>query len=384
MALERPFQLSKTLTSSCSHFRSYRDKSSLEGFSPCHVFCNHSYGMSRSEQKCLSTLLTEGRAALATGELYMACAALANNGLTHELEKELSVSEQMLLQARRALNRGELEKAMAILQKPVEQRGIYEGDRFALLAQAFHRLGDVQKAAEAFDQAIELFKQAGDEHRELRAAINRLICFSDARSSTVGSLFVLEQRARRSEYYDLAAGVQRTRAIELLRECRLSEATEACRDSLRSYELDGCPEDRLIAMSLLAILEVLGGNLKAAEVARNSVFPVDRRAAVYLQAFDSIVAGRIPPLPKGHALDAIPWKKLMLKPASVPGKILAALKEKPLTRNQLIEAVWGPRASHPSYRNRLYTAVNAARKAHRVDIIFDGETYRLRSGSQSA
>jgi hypothetical protein len=255
---------------------------------------------------------------------------------------------------------------------------LYAGDRHFLLALVHHRQGDIQLAARDLDRAIVSFRMAGDTHRELRSAVNRLICFSDCDSCTVGALIVLEQRALREGYYDIAGVIQRTRALELLRTCHLTEALAAGREAVRSYSFDGCPEDRLITIALVAIIEVLIGNLSAAQELRSSIFPVEPRVQVYLNCYEQIVAGRLPTVPKGHALDAIPWKKMALKPMSVPGKIIAALKSRPLSRDQLIESVWGSTADHPSYRNRLYTAINAIRKANHFDIYFDGESYRLR------
>ena len=336
--------------------------------------------MSLSEQKCLLKLTTDGRDALAVAEFYKACAALANNGETHPGEKTLSDSEKTLLDVRRLLNRGSLSQACLHLES-LSELGLSPlllGDRYFLFALAQHRMGKIQAAADSLDRATKAYRIAGDRHRELRAAINRLICFSDSRAVTVGSLFVLEQKAMRENYFDLAAVIQRTRSIELLRLGNLNEALAACRESVHSYGLDGCPEDRLIALCLVAIMEALRGNLPVAQDARNSVFPIDARVAVYVQCYEAIISGRTPSFPQGHALDVIPWKKLVLKPLSVPGKILAALQEKPLTRDQLIEAVWGTGADHPSYRNRLYTAINAVRKNNKVDVYFDGETYRTR------
>jgi hypothetical protein len=336
--------------------------------------------LSLSEQKCLLKLTTEGRETLAAAEFYKACAALANNGETHPEERLLSAPEKVLLDVRRLLNRGSLSQACLNIES-LSELGLSPlllGDRYFLFALAQHRMGKIQAAADSLDRSVEAFRIAGDKHRELRAAINRLICISDTRAVTGGSLFVLEQKAMRENYFDLAAVIQRTRAIELLRSGNLNEALTASRESVHSYGLDGCPEDRLIAICLVAIMEALRGNLTVAQEARNSVFPVDARVAVYVQCYEAVIAGRTPSLPEGHALSVIPWKKVALKPMSVPGKILAALQEKPLTRDQLIEAVWGAGADHPSYRNRLYTAINAVRKTNKVDIYFDGETYRTR------
>ena len=341
-----------------------------------------------SEQHYLSLLATKGAEALSSIDLYKACAALANNGQKHAEEARLSELERTLQEARRCLSRGEIAQAQTLLHSLEDSvlTDLYAGDKHALLAILHHRNGNLSQVVPELDLSIEFFRKAKDGHRELRSEINRLICSSDCESSTTGALFALEQRAMREKYYDLAAGVgrgyalavERTRAIELLRSCQPVEALIACRDSLRSYQLDGCPEDRLLALALLAIVEALCGNLAAANEARQGIFPICARVAIYIHCYEAILAGHTPQVPKSHALDSVPWKKMFLKPSSVTGKIISALKIKPLNRNELIEAVWGAQASHPSYRNRLYAAINSARKLNQANIYFDGENYRLR------
>ncbi len=101
------------------------------------------------------------------------------------------------------------------------------------------------------------------------------------------------------------------------------------------------------------------------------------KVETYLEVFESLRQGKIPKLYSGHALFGVNWKKDTLRAESVPGKIIAALKERPRSKDELIRIVWGEDAVDVSYVARLHAAIKYVRKEKGIPVSFDGEKYAV-------
>lgn len=315
--------------------------------------------------------------------LYKACAAIANNG--GKRAEEFGLPEQCapLLDARRMLKNGTLNEAFLRLETARPDGSdtvlniLLEGDTHALRALYFGRLGKFAEGQREANFAAQTFARIPDNHRALRALINAEIFRCNLDTFTVGGLYSLEQRARRLNFHDLVGNVQKARAVQLMNAGKFEEAIPEALDAVRSYELDGCPEDRSVAECILAILYLLVGKIPDAQASIGKVHFRDGKVTVYYQAYQSLVVGKTPQIPKQHPLNGTPWPVHQVKRDSVSGKLLRRLSVGPASRDELIREIWGAGALHPSYCARLYTVINHLRRKNQQSIVFDGNVYRL-------
>lgn len=334
--------------------------------------------MTRTESQLLATLECHGPSGLTPYELYRAHVPLANNGTKRESEESLLPEHRALLEARRLIHAREHSSAHQLLSGLEVKESLLAGDRSSLLGAIAHREGNVELAARHYAEAGQHFEQGGDAHRMLRARINSRICENDLQSYLAGPLFALEQEARRREFRDLAAIVQKARAGELLSRGRFAEAFREAQVAIESFCVDGCSEDLEVARLLAALAAVATGDLAAGKQYFESVHLSGGKLVVYQDAYRALLAGKLPSVPPGHPLEGTPWPSFAVKSESIPGKVLRRLQQGPATRTELIEAVWGKDATHPSYQNRLFNVLNKLKKTFHQTIIFDGSAYRLK------
>lgn len=328
-----------------------------------------------SEYQCLSALSAE--AMLSPLEIYKACVAVANTGKQLPSEAQLSAEEKDLLECRRQIFRGAFKEAKKLLSNAAGLNDFLEGDRKFLFAQILHRSGDQRGAEKLMKDAARDYLAAKDLHRELRARVNAAICVADLDRCLMGDLYAFELEARSQNFFDIAANICRTRAVELLRAARMPEAYTQAMEAKALYEQDGYPDDKSVALLLAALAKLSLGEMAEAEALRSQALITEGKVSVYANLYESLLQGRQPHLPTGHPLASVAWKNLGLKLSSVPGKIMQCLRDGPRSRDELIDAVWGPNALSPAYCSRLYTAINSLKKTKGIAIIFDGEKYRI-------
>jgi tetratricopeptide (TPR) repeat protein len=339
--------------------------------------------MSRSEYRCLALLRMGKGHELSADEVYRAMVAENNaheTESTMRVENNLSLAQQNLLFIRRRIRRGELTVARDILlHLPITKDLSLDGDRLFLLASIAHRQGAPREASQLYSEAAKQYLQAPDDYRALRSLINAEICSGSLANSLSGSLYSLEQEVRRQGYHELAAHCLRMRASELLSAGRGPEALSEAEAAVAFYDLDGDPEDKAIAQYLSAIAQFQSQNAEAAQKTSTKIHLHDGKVKVYAHILESLLKGKNPKTPVGHPLDGVRWLIHSAKGESISGKIIQNLNMNPMTRDQLIAAVWGPEALDPSYCDRLYSAIKFIRKNQRRTILFDGEFYRLLS-----
>lgn len=330
---------------------------------------------SASEQKYLRDL--RRRLPADDRATYLAAISVANSGATIPEEACLPEIEKNLLQVRRFLYEQKLDEARSLLEKCNSLDPFLKGDQLFLIAQFHHRKGEQKSACIFMNEAGDLYQQAGDLHRELRARSNSAICLSSLESCLVGDLHIYEQEARREGFLDILANILRTKAMEFLIAQRPQEAQAQALEAAGLYELDGYREDHAVALTLAAVCALLIGDVvKAQELKSRSSF-LDGKVKSYHQVYMDLLTGKVPKVIAGHPLERMNWKSAILKPESVAGKIVQHLRTGAKTKDELIRFTWGENALDISYCDRLYTAINSLRKERLITVIFDGEFYRL-------
>ncbi len=334
-----------------------------------------------TDWQCVARL--DSREPLPPLGIYKALSGLANNGASRKEEEQLPPEARLLLEARRLLKERKLEDFDRLAMDFHAKTGdsgfdqILIGDLQALHAMRLGKKGLFQEARQAALAAAEVFANTPDLHRELRARINAEIFLCTLDTFLIGTLYSLEQSARRAGFDDLVGNIRKGRTIQLMDAARFEEALAEAIGAAAAYEHDGCPEDRAVANTILAILNLLTGHVAEAQIAAGKVHFKDGKVKPYFDAYQALVSGKKPQVPEGHPLALVPWPVHQVKRESVSGKILRRLSEGPATRDELIAHVWGEKALDPSYNARLYTAINQLRKKDGHGIIFDGSHYRL-------
>lgn len=337
-----------------------------------------------SDWQALSVLLEQGAPQLEPYFVYKACIAFAINGETHEAELTLAKEYSVLLSARRAIKVLNLPVTAALLENypklDVTHERYFElmGDREYLFGLLAHRMHDPETSEACFEQAAQLHAKGKDRHRALRSLINQKICRSTLASHVSGDLFFLKQRAFAEGYFDLVGNIEKAAACEWLCDGNFAEAERASQNAVAQYSIDGCPEDRSVAMTLYGISTFLMGHHEKAALLVGQVVIKNGKVASYLSILESLLAGKAPQLTEGHPLFPVQWPKMSkLKMNSIPGRIMQCLNESPMGRDQLIQSIWGENAIDPSYCGRLYTAIKDLRRKYGVSIEFDGQNYQI-------
>ncbi len=334
-----------------------------------------------TDWQCVALL--DGHEPLPSIAVYKALSGLANNGATRPEEVDLHEHARRLLEARRLLKAGKYADFDSLLQSFQARSGdpeldqILMGDAQALEAMKLGKQGRFDEARTAALAAAEHFSGTPDRHRELRARINAEIFLCTLETYLIGTLYSLEQAALRGGFDDLVGNIRKGRTIQLMDAGRFEEALAEALGAAAAYERDGCPEDRAVAHTVLAILHLIAGHVGDAQIAAGKVHFKDGKVKPYFEAFQSLVSGKKPQPPEGHPLAIVPWPVHKVKKESISGKILRRLSEGPATRDELIAHVWGDQALDPSYCSRLYTAINQLRKKEGANIVFDGSLYRI-------
>lgn len=330
-----------------------------------------------SEQQHLSALRTG--LDTASVSLYKACIAVACNGLKLPEEDQLGPHERNLLEVRRLLFASKLQEAEAILMNFVSPILLLNGDRLFLWGQIHHRKGEQKLASEYMNYAADEYRSLGDFHRELRARVNGALCLSSLESVLVGDLYCLELEARRRGYSDIVANICRTRATELLIAEKYKQAITQAKDAAEFYLNDGYQDDRSVAILIAALASYLSGDSESALSLRDQVFVTEGKVQIYYRALEALFNHKIPSIPKGHSLERMKWPKLGIKKNSITAKIISALEDGPLTKEELIDLVWAPKDFNEAYIRRLYSAINQIRKDNQAVVVFNGERYELAS-----
>jgi len=314
--------------------------------------------------------------------LYRATSASANVGRVLEVESKLTETQRRIHHARRFIFASDYKRAEEILADESDLTPILRGDRLCLLAIIAHREShDWGRARDLMIAAAKIFETCGEFHRMIRARINSLICARDLGEYDQGALYALEQECIRRGYHDQAGLIQRGRTIELLNEGEFTRALTEGERALESYKLDGCPEDRSVALAIVAISKFLNGKHSEANSLAASIPVRSERTQSYLQILDHLQKGKTPTISNSHPLGRVPWKKAnssKFRRSSTYGRILELIRQRPYPRHELIEAIWGKNSCGVSYDNRLYVAIATLRKKHGICVEFDGERYRAK------
>lgn len=330
-----------------------------------------------SEQTHLYNLRKNNQVTLK--EIYLACVSVANSGSTLPEEIHLQKDYVCLLQVRRLIYNQHLELALNRLDSIETEDPFLQGDSIFLRAQIFHRQGSQTEAARLMSDAANFYAVAGDFHRELRARVNGSICVSSLESCIVGDLYIYEQEARRRKYHDILANILRTKSMELLLAHRFQEAFVQAQEASNLYQVDGYLEDGCVAVFISAIAQILLGDFIKAQQVRMLANIPDGKAKSYREIYEDLLNGKRPKIFPGHPLSRMDWKTSFIKPESIPGKLLAALRARPQTKDELIVHIWGENAKDSSYYDRLFTAIGFLRKDKSLTILFDGVHYRIDS-----
>lgn len=311
------------------------------------------------------------------GDLYKACITVANHGLKLPEEDKLTNEEKSLLLVRRMIFEKKLTEAEDLINSLSPNDNLLFGDKLFLLGQIYHKLGKQDLASGFMFQAADYYKQTGDKHRELRARVNAAICIVTLEDALFGVLYSFELEARQNNFFDIAGNIVRTKAMLLLSHGRLQESYSQAMEAANCYKLDGYQDDYGVTIYIAAIAQFLLGNIALAVETRNKAMTSEGKSESYKKIFDDLIAGNIPKVHEGHPLYDVKWKRLTLKPESIPGKIVQKLQERPYTRDELIQEIWGENALSQAYCDRLYTAIKSLRKERSIAVLFDGEYYKL-------
>jgi hypothetical protein len=331
----------------------------------------------KSEWQLLADLAANGSFNMSADEIYKACVAVAIHGQKRIEEKLLNSFQQDLLNCRRLIFSGKMDASKRIAHYILSNQDANlseKADAYFILGTIYNRSGNRFEAKANF---LNSAKISPDSHKQLRAVINSKICESKCASYICGELYALGQTAIRSEFYDLAGNIYKGMAIELLNAEKFLAATDAASKAEEFYSRDGCAEDRALNNCILAIANVLLGNLNQAQKDISRISEPVGKVKIYFDLYESLIHNRKMRLPKGHPLEKLLSHIRTKKSNSIGNKILRLLTENAMSRDELIYAIWGELATDSSYCNRLYTAINQLRKRYRSPIIFDGERYKI-------
>lgn len=260
---------------------------------------------------------------------------------------------------------------------PKELRPTLSGDQKFLLGVITQREGSHYNAGKLLGQATESLQQSGDTHRLLRNEINREICAESLDSFFVGRLHFLRKEAELLGLYDLVGVIRKAQASQLMDEGRFVEAETTADLAVEAFIKDGSAEDESVAKLLLAIARMNLGDPLGAKSAVRDLRTRSGKVGPYIEIYESLLAGKRPKVAPGHPLHDCPWSVSIIRPNAVASKIIRTLSEGSKTSEQIIHAVWGERADHPSYKDRLHSAIRQLRKHNSIPVHFDGEQYRI-------
>ena len=312
-------------------------------------------------------------------EIYQACAAVANNGMTRSEEKNLCSVAKKLLQIRRYLNNREIEKAheQIITIRSKDLHPMLAGDRNYLLGVIHNRKGNMRLTIKNMKLSKDYFLNGKLEHRYLRAILSEKICEEDINSFTHGDLFAIKQKAYRNEYLDLVGNIQKGYSVQLLELGNYHEARNQALDAIESFKHDGCPEDKSIAYCIAAISSIICADQNAGDKYIQYVIGNSGKTREYKQIYNDLKQKKRPRIPKGHFLSKTKWPIIAVKEGTISGKILNALNNGKISRDDLITSVWGSNSYDISYISRLHVAINELRKKYKYNIAFNGTHYVL-------
>lgn len=337
----------------------------------------------QSDWQSLASYYLYGPESLGRAEMYKACVAAAVHGASTGLESSLSTAEKQLLGARRLMFAGKLEEAKQDLSSldlqscTNELKQMLSGDRSFLMGVITQRAGSHSNAKQFLGQATESLKNSGDLHRFLRNEVNRAICNESLSSFMIGRLYFLYKEVSLLHLYDLVGAIRKAHASQLMDEGQFSEAEHLLVESVEAYSKDGSAEDESVAKALLAICRLNLGDPLGAKAALLNMRATKGKVAPYLDIYDSLLSGKKPKVPKGHPLHECHWSLSIIRPNAVSSKIVRALSDGGKTSEQIIHYVWGERANHPSYKDRLHSAIRQLRRQNSIPVHFDGEQYQL-------
>ncbi len=308
--------------------------------------------------------------------------ALQGEGVMLDRIKSLPPEAQALLQVRKTASLQGAEAALSFLDQWAKEQNlvlqsIWVAEEHFLRGILLHRLGQVEAAAHALLEAHVLFNKLGEERRAFRSLVNVRIIQANIASYESGALFALKKEACANELWDIYADILKASSGEHLLDGNFKLAERDAREATEAYQRDGFPEDESVAFCLLGIAAACSGRSGPALEAERKVRIHTGKVQSYHQILCALLGGEDPNVPAGHPLEQMRWPKAEGKKASITGKIVQALKRKSCTPDQLIEEVWGCNAHHPSYRNRLFNALQQIKKKNLVRIRFDGEKYEL-------
>lgn len=337
----------------------------------------------RSDWRALAKYYLQGPAALDRVSHYKACVALAVHGKALGSEEALSAPERQLLSARRSLFGGEFVQAKQKISgidfqlAPTELIDLLRGDQLFLEGVITQREGSFAGAMQCLGRAGEYLLKSEDAHRFLRNEINRELCAESLTSFYLGRLHFLRKEAENLGLYDLVGNIRKAQACQLMDEGRFLEAEDAAHLATVAYGEDGSAEDEAVAYCVLALARLNLGDFPGAQAAILKVRTEGGKVAIFRRAYDSLLEGKRPMFPQGHPLSATNWSLSLLKPNAVSAKIIRALEAGPKSTHEIIDFVWGAQATHPSYKDRLHSALRQIRRHYGVPVRFDGSQYQI-------
>jgi tetratricopeptide (TPR) repeat protein len=312
--------------------------------------------------------------------LYKVCVAASYSGESLESEKVLHAHFQKLLDARRLIAQGQFQSAEELLLSTKineNEMSLLAGDYNCLLANIYFLKGDKDKAQKWYLTAIQIYENCHERHRQLRAKINLEILISDVAEYKQGRLYAIELLASKYEFYDLVGNIQKARAIELTKAMEFRAALTQAQLACESYQFDGFPEDREVALAIAAICAFAIGDLKLATHMYSQILNRRGKSLVYLEVYESLSAGRVPKLQTHHPLSSVNWKSLINKPEQLDTKLLNSLRNRPASREELIAILWPNEIWSESHIRRLHTLVHKIRSKNKILIEYDGHNYIL-------
>lgn len=332
-----------------------------------------------SEWQLVIHLITYGTAKLTPYEIYKACVPDALNGKIRSESLGLPSEYQDLLEARKAMYESSYLSSFKKLRHLIRNSNdfLIKGDCYYIYGLIFHRLGRIKWAESFLNQAEIFYSQTADQHKYLRCLINKHICKDSIESYFKGDLFFLKQRCMVDNYLDLIGNIEKSLSCELISIGNFDAGLVAAEAAQIHYGQAGCAEDANVAQVLIAICLYCQGEKHEATKVRSLLQSSKGKFKSFLKIYDQLAQGQKPTINEDHPLYKTPWPVHQFRKNSVVGQVYLRLSLGPVSREELISTVWGPKAIDPSYVTRLHTVITSLRGKYHFAIEYDGEFYSL-------
>ncbi len=343
----------------------------------------------RSEWQLFRHLISFGTNELSEYELYKACVPDALNGNIRKEAQSLSTPYMNLLMARKFIFERQFRVALSLLNKISLQSEdiLIKGDSYFLIGALLHQKGHIHWSCQYYDKAEQLYAKSIDQHKYLRSLINKKIAqkpsSENIKSYFSGDIYFLKQECVKKNYFDLCGNIDKSKSCDLMALGNFEGALSAAKLAHQHYTQDGSSNDGNISLVLMAISHYCLGQKSEAISIRSTMQSSEGKYQTFLEVFDQIAQGKKPNLKKEHPLYSTPWPIYQFRKNSVVGMVHGQLLKGPISREELIQSVWGPSAVDPSYVTRLHTVITSLRSKYHFSIEYDGTHYILISNKVS-